>query len=112
MSDAGTPLLCPECSRPRGGTCRCNWNTQEGTAMTDPTEAVRRKMVEAGQPAADLAAAPGQKWTAQTLGEDFTVVGFAAPFVVVIRKSDNVTGTLEFFTHSPRVYFSFREHQE
>jgi hypothetical protein len=36
----------------------------------------------------------------------FTVVRFQAPWVVVIRKSDGVQGTLE-FTHSPRVYFDF-----
>jgi hypothetical protein len=35
------------------------------------------------------------------------VIGFAAPFVVVRRKSDGVKGTLE-FTHSPRVYFDFK----
>jgi hypothetical protein len=38
--------------------------------------------------------------------EEFSVVGFAAPFVVVRRKSDGVKGTLG-FTHSPRVYFNF-----
>ena len=34
-------------------------------------------------------------------------VGFAAPFVVVKRRSDGAVGSLE-FTHSPHVYFAFR----
>lgn len=49
----------------------------------------------------------GQTWDTTQLQEDFTVVGFAAPFVVVRRKSDGQEGTLE-FTHSPRIYFDFR----
>jgi hypothetical protein len=44
------------------------------------------------------------------LQRDFTVVGFAAPYVVVVRKSDGVKGTLE-FTHRPRVYFDFQPDQ-
>lgn len=47
-----------------------------------------------------------QQWTTQELSRDFTVIGFGAPFVVVIRKSDNVRGTLQ-FNHSPRIYFGF-----
>lgn len=49
----------------------------------------------------------GQTWDTQQLQEDFTVVGFAAPFVVVVRKADGVKGSLE-FKHSPRIYFGFR----
>lgn len=49
----------------------------------------------------------GQTWDTQQLQEDFKVVGFSAPFVVVIRKSDGVKGSLE-FKHSPRIYFGFR----
>ena len=48
------------------------------------------------------------QWDTTELQRDFEVVGFAAPFVVVIRKSDRVKGVLE-FTHRPRVYFDFRE---
>jgi hypothetical protein len=44
---------------------------------------------------------------ADQLGEHFTVMGFAAPFVVVVRKSDGVKGSLE-FTHHPRLYFNFQ----
>ena len=75
--------------------------------MYDPTESARREMLATGQPAADLIAAD-QRWSTEELQRDFTVVGFAAPFVVVVRKSDGVKGSLE-FTHSPRVYFNFAE---
>lgn len=75
--------------------------------MPDSTEAERRRLIESGQPAKDLAAEQGQTWTTQEMTRDFDVLGFAAPFVVVRRKSDGKTGTLE-FTHSPRVYFGFR----
>ena len=70
-----------------------------------------RQMVESGQPAADLAgaqASDGQTWTTEQLREDFEVLGFSAPFVAVQRKSDGKVGSLE-FTHSPRVYFGWRE---
>lgn len=40
------------------------------------------------------------------LQETFDVIGFAAPFVVVRRKSDSVRGTL-MFQHNPRFYFCF-----
>lgn len=56
----------------------------------------------------DLEARFGQVWDTKELQTDFTVVGFAAPFVVVIRKSDGVKGSLE-FTHSPRFYYAFTE---
>jgi len=49
----------------------------------------------------------GQKWDTAELQRDFEVLGFAAPFVFVVRKSDNVKGTLE-FTHRPRFYFNFQ----
>jgi hypothetical protein len=71
----------------------------------DPTENVRREMIASGQPARDAAAAD-KKWTTDELREEFEVVGFLAPFVVVVRKSDRVKGSME-FTHNPRVYFNF-----
>jgi hypothetical protein len=69
---------------------------------------IRREMVETDQPHVDLAADTGQTWTTEQLQADLSVIGFSAPFVVVRRKSDGKTGTLE-FTHHPRVYFSFEE---
>jgi hypothetical protein len=111
--------------------------------LSEQVDAIRREMVESGQPEADLAemasstyrthefstpdrnktycktcgyteragnhpGQPGQRWTTDELGEQFETLGFAAPFVVVVRKSDGKRGTLE-FTHSPRVYFNWQE---
>jgi hypothetical protein len=73
--------------------------------MHDPTETTRRAMLENGQPATDLAQAP-QRWSTDQLRNEFEVIGFAAPFVVVRRKADGVKGSLE-FTHNPRWYFNF-----
>lgn len=50
----------------------------------------------------------GKVWTTSELQEEFDVVGFAAPLVVVNRKSDGVVGSLE-FQGSPRYYFNFQE---
>ena len=71
----------------------------------DPTEQTRRDMIASGQPAQDERHAD-QRWTTSELQEEFSVLGFAAPFVVVRRKVDGVKGSLE-FTHSPRVYFNW-----
>ena len=49
-----------------------------------------------------------QSWDTTQLGEDFDVVGFSAPFVVVIRKSDGKRGSLQ-FSHSPRKYWGWSE---
>ncbi len=49
---------------------------------------------------------PADKMTTEEMQALYTVIGFAAPYVVVRRKSDNVKGTLQ-FTHSPRFYFGF-----
>jgi hypothetical protein len=74
--------------------------------MSDPTEAARRQLVRLMPQ--ELAEYDGDTWTAETLNNDFEVQGFAAPFVVAVRKSDGVVGTLK-FTHEPRVYFAFEE---
>lgn len=73
----------------------------------DPTEGVRRLLIEAGAPEADLAATEGPKWDTAALTRDFEVIGFAAPFVVVRKLDTGEKGTLE-FTHSPRVYFDWK----
>ncbi len=75
--------------------------------MSDTTDGTRREMIAAGQPAADLAAEQGQTWDTAALQRDFEVLGFAAPFCVVRRRSDGKRGSLE-FTHSPRVYFGWK----
>jgi hypothetical protein len=76
--------------------------------MTDTTQNTRRQMIETGQPQADLAAETGQTWTTDDLQREFEVTGFAAPYVVVRRRSDGQLGSLE-FTHSPRWYFGWRQ---
>lgn len=50
----------------------------------------------------------GQVWDTNELCRDFTVEGFAAPFVVVTRKNDNKRGSLE-FQHRPRFYYNWME---
>jgi hypothetical protein len=78
--------------------------------MSDPTEAIRRDMV--GEINADpgsreaLEAKHGQVWDTHQLTNDFDVLGFASPLVVVQRKADGVRGSL-FFQHSPRYYYGF-----
>lgn len=57
---------------------------------------------------AELEREHGQVWNTEELRRDYTVQGFAAPFVVVERKADHKRGTLE-FQHSPRFYWGFRE---
>ncbi len=49
---------------------------------------------------------PTPNWDVAAMERDFTVIGFVAPFVVVIRKSDGVKGSLS-FRHNPRVYYAF-----
>jgi len=78
--------------------------------MNDKTEAIRREMVaeinaNAGN-RAELEARYGNVWDTEELQEQFDVIGFLAPLVVVRRKNDGVKGTLE-FQHSPRLYFNF-----
>jgi hypothetical protein len=76
--------------------------------MTDATESFRRDMLLKRLPEVDLYMETGPTWDTQKLQEEFKVLSFMAPFVIVERKSDGKKGTLE-FTHSPRVYFNFQE---
>jgi hypothetical protein len=82
--------------------------------MIDETEGIRRQML------AEINAAPGsreylehkhgQVWDTSQLSEDFEVIGFAAPLVVVRRKCDGVEGSL-MFPASPRFYFGFEPYR-
>ena len=82
--------------------------------MTDPTEDIRRQML------AEINAVPGsreylehkhgQVWDTGQVSEDFEVLGFMAPIVVVRRRSDGVKDSL-MFQHSPRFYFGFEPHR-
>lgn len=80
--------------------------------MSDPTEGIRRAMVEAinAEPGSReaLEAEYGQVWSTSELTEDFEVLGFMAPFVVVRRLADGKKGTLT-FQHMPRFYFEWVE---
>lgn len=82
--------------------------------MSDATESYRRQLLaeinfEPGSQQA-LEAQYGQVWSTEELSQDFEVIGFMAPLVVVRRKSDRKKGSLE-FQHSPRFYFSFKPHE-
>lgn len=78
--------------------------------MKDETESLRRQRL------AEINAEPGsrehleqqhgQVWSTDQLREDFEVLGFMAPYVVVRRRSDGVKGSLE-FQHDPRFFFNF-----
>ncbi len=82
--------------------------------MIDPTEETRRALVtEINSQAAEratLEARYGLVWNTSELANDFEVLEFAAPFVIVKRKADNRVGSL-MFQHHPRYYFSFQEDQ-
>jgi len=53
-----------------------------------------------------LEAIHGQIWSTEELTRDFEVKGFGAPFVVVVRRSDGIRGSME-FQHVPRFYWGF-----
>ncbi len=53
----------------------------------------------------------GQVWDPDQLRRDFEVLEFAAPFVLVRRRSDGVLGSLE-FKYEPRFYFNFQVDRE
>jgi hypothetical protein len=78
--------------------------------MTDPTETIRRTMVQQiNSDAGDrerLEAQHGRVWSTTELQQDFDVQGFAAPLIVVSEKTTGRMGTL-FFQHSPRFYWGF-----
>jgi hypothetical protein len=58
----------------------------------------------------ELVKAYGKVWDLDGLREEFEVLGFMAPLVLVRRKADDKKGTLEFI-HSPRLYFNWMEDQ-
>lgn len=48
----------------------------------------------------------GQVWNTGELEREFEVIGFLSPYVVVRRRSDDVTGSMK-FQHDPRFYWGF-----
>jgi hypothetical protein len=79
--------------------------------MRDPTETIRRALVAEinhnPNSREALEAKHGKVWDTREMITDFSVSGFATPFVVVTRNSDGAKGSLT-FQHNPRFYFSFR----
>jgi hypothetical protein len=83
--------------------------------MFDETEQLRRDRI------AELAAEPGTRealekqygkvWNTEELTNDFEVIGFMAPLVVVRRKADGQKGSLEFRSRPERFYFNFEPHK-
>jgi hypothetical protein len=82
--------------------------------MTDETEDIRKLMIAQINLAPGsreyLEAKHGQVWDTSQLSEDFQVLGFMAPVVVVRSRSDGQKGSL-YFQHSPRFYFGFEPHR-
>jgi hypothetical protein len=85
------------------------------TTMTDPTETIRRRQLAEinAEPGSrgSLEAEHGQVWDTEELGRDFDVLGFMAPYVVVLRKADQQRGSLMFQNH-PRFYFGFEAYRK
>lgn len=79
--------------------------------MNDSTEAIRRQHlaeINANPGSREaLEANHGQVYDTKELAEQFEVVGFQAPYVVVRRRSDGVLGSMA-FQHQPRYYFGFQ----
>jgi hypothetical protein len=78
--------------------------------MSDPTKSIRReRLIEINaEPGsrASLEQQHGRVWDTDELRDEFEVLGFAAPLVVVRRRADGMEGSLE-FQHQPRLYFNF-----
>jgi hypothetical protein len=83
---------------------------RKGPRMSDPTEPIRRQMVaqiNAVEGSREyLESKHGQIWDTTELQQEFEVLGFLAPFVIVRRRADGVKGSL-LFQSSPRFYFGF-----
>ena len=70
----------------------------------DKTEGARRAMVAAINTDPNEREALEQKYG--KVRQEFEVLGFAAPFVIVTEKLTGHKGSL-MFQHDPRYYFSF-----
>ena len=82
-------------------------STERAEWTIDPTEDARRALVPDMPHLAQQELDAGRPvWTTDEMREQFSVTGFLAPFVTVIRKADGAEGTL-MFTGSPRFYFGW-----
>jgi hypothetical protein len=79
--------------------------------MKDETENYRRaRVAELNAQAtarAELEERYGQVWSTDELREQYEVLSFAAPFVIVRERKTGKMGTLE-FQHDPRFYFNWQ----
>ena len=48
----------------------------------------------------------GDVWTHQEMAQEFDIVLWICPLVIVIRRSDGIKGSL-LYQHQPRFYFRF-----
>ena len=81
--------------------------THVGNDVTEPIRRVLQATINADPGSREaLEQEYDQVWNTRELSQDFEVLGFMAPYVVVRRKSDGVKGSL-MFQHDPRLYFSF-----
>lgn len=80
---------------------------------SDPTEPIRRELIEAinSEPCErarlEMKHGEGNVWSTDELGDHFVVHSFLAPFVYVTRITDGKKGLLV-FQHDPRFYFDFQ----
>jgi len=79
--------------------------------MSDTAETIRRSLVQQiNTDAGDrerLEERHGRVWDTQQLQEDFEVLQFAAPLIVVRQKTTCQMGSM-FFQHQPRFYWGFK----
>ena len=79
--------------------------------MHDSTESIRREMttqINAVEGSREyLEAKHGEVWDTKELQQEFEVLSFMAPFVVVRRRSDRAMGSV-MFQADPRFYFEFK----
>lgn len=84
--------------------------------MEDPTESIRRARVRELNESlssdektvlAELERSYGRVWTRDELREEYEIISFLAPYVLVRERATGKKGTME-FTHMPRFYFSFQ----
>ena len=84
--------------------------TLKDSIPDDTTAEIRRQLVlainEHPRSRQMLEAEFGPVWDIAHLTQEFEVLGFRAPFVVVRRHGDRRLGSL-LFQHEPRFYFAF-----
>lgn len=78
--------------------------------MIDATENIRRALVQRinaeSTSRESLEQRYGRVWNTEELRAEFEVIRFAAPLVIVMKRSTGERGTM-FFQHEPRFYFSY-----